>query len=235
MQSALLTFPLFALLTAALGLAASILGWRVMRGFMSDDLFRLLEILARGTFSFLVFLLALTLTSVRENFVQAESVVAQESLELRQLLRGPAVSGELRAEVAAYARAVADREWPALSEATPRLSPEAGAALDRLRGTCAGDDLRAIARIEHLRESRLAHARAGAHAAFWMVMAIVLLVGSFMHGRSPPSRGQLVVLALYLSAFGLVFALIREFERPFSGWVAASPDPIRSVVEMTGN
>ena len=231
-----LMFPLTAAGVAAAGLAARVLGWRVLHRMIDEPLGRLMDTLAAGTFGFVVFMLALTLTSVRENFVETEAGVATEALELRQLERAMETDPADRraALVASYARAVVDHDWPALGRSRPALAPESTQALAQLRVTCAGDELAAVGRIEHLREERLRRARAGAPPLFWAVTTVVLLVAAFMRGTTPATRGQLVVLGLYLAAFGLVIALTHEFERPFWGWVSVSSEPIARLAEIAG-
>ena len=234
---AYLMFPIWAVAIAGLGLAAATVGWRVMAPMLDDPLVRLMEILSRGAFGFVIFLLALTLASVRENFLETESTIGREALELRQLVREiQSDPADPRAPlVAAYAMATMDRDWPALASSRPSLAPEASAALAALRAECAGSQLAVVGRIEDLREARLRHARSVAPTMFWTVIAAVLAIAAFLHGRTPQTRGQRIALGLYLSSFGLVIALIREFERPFWGWVQAGAEPIAEVAILVGN
>jgi hypothetical protein len=228
---------------AALGVAVSLAAGRVLRGRIDDDTARLMELLARGSFAFAIFLLALTVAGGRETMSRVRDEAADEASVLRTLRREFVAAGGDRACIAnldGYARSVAADDWPALGARTPKLSArteEAWQAFSEcaVRGGTPAT-VAAVARLEHLRAERLEWARWRSPAVFWVVIGFSLAVGCVMYARPDPSRVRGAVLGLYLTMFGLAIALILELERPFGGLVSVAPTQIEAVLaEPAGN
>ena len=239
----LMRFVGLPLAVAAVGVAVSLAGGRVLRGRIDDDTARLMELLARGSFAFAIFLLALTVAGGRETMSRVRDEAADEASVLRTLRRELVVAGSDPACIAnldGYARSVAVDDWPALGARTPMLSAGTDAAWKAfsecaLRG---GTPARvaAVGRLEHLRAERPEWARWRSPAVFWVVIGFSLAVGCVMYARPDPSRARCAVLGLYLAMFGLAIALIVELERPFGGLVSVAPTPIEAVLaDSAGN
>lgn len=226
---------------AAAGVAVSLAAGRIMRGRIDDETARLMELLARGSFAFAIFLLALTVAGGRETMSRVRDEAAEEASVLRTLHHEFVVSAGDRACIAKlgdYARSIAADDWPALGARSPMPSTKTDAAWEAfsecaVRGATPST-VAAVARLEHLRAERLEWARWRSPMVFWAVIGFALAVGCIMYARPNPRPARSMMLGLYLTMFGLAIALILELERPFGGLVSVAPTPIEAVLVESG-
>jgi hypothetical protein len=234
---------------AVAGILISILSNRLFFGnndMDSDALFRTAE---QSIFAFLVFLLAITLGDVRANFSKAQDSVVNESLELRQYLylldlQPNAFTEHQKKQLERYVRAVVSDEWHSLAQADPLLSVEAEQAVLDLRNSAKKNVqesglssymdkiLTSLGKLENARLLRYQLATASSPRIFWLYIAILMLLGSVMAGRTKLDARRAGVLGAYFGALGMVVGLIMILDQPFRGETSISSEPFRMVIEQ---
>ena len=217
------------------GVAVSAMACRTMRGRVDSDSARFMDDLARGTFAFVFFLLAFTVSEGRESMSRARAVVVEESSVLRQMRRELPEGG--RVVLDAYAQSVIEDEWPTLGLLPPERAPESDAAFRELIDVCTDHPERSvdanIARLEHLRAQRLQIAHAGSPPTFWAVIGVLMVAACTMYGAVVTTTARRRALGAYLAGFGLVIALVVELERPFAGLIRVRSDALADVVKAS--
>lgn len=195
-------------------------------------------------------LLAFIVVIAWQHFEATKQAVADEASVVAQIYRDvdalPAsFSGQIRAELRDYVKAVVADGWPAMREG--RGSARAGRALDQLWRRYAtfvpqdANDKIWYAEILHRLNSLVAYRRARIDAAsyalpriMWAVLGIggVITIGfSFLFGTA--NIGPHVVMVGALAAtLALAFLLIWSLEHSFSGFGYVGPGPMRDVLAI---
>ena len=212
----------------------------------SDGLFETAE---KSIFAFLVFLLAITLGDVRANFSKAQDSVINESLELRQYiylldLQTNTFTDQQKRQLNNYIKAVVSDEWRSLAQADPVLSADAEQAVLSLRNSVKKNVqesgmtpytdkiLTSLVKLENSRLLRYQLATASSPRIFWVYIAVLLLLGSAMAGRTKLDARRAGVLGAYFGALGMVVGLIMILDQPFRGETSISSAPFRMVLEQ---
>ncbi|GMG90536.1 hypothetical protein Cmtc_17560 [Cupriavidus sp. TKC] len=191
--------------------------------------------------AFIVFVLAHVLNDTRANQGEALDLALREAHAIGRLnrefqaLNSPEA---LRAQqtLKAYVDAVVEKDWPALGDHDPSLSPEADDALMKLvsetltlamNSPAYGSFLRSsVQDLETLRLSRLESATQTVPDLFWWVLTIFIVGAMIMNGRFERSAASYVVIAFHLGAIGMVVALVIILDEPYRGQTSISPEPL---------
>ena len=222
------------LAVALAGVAVAAASHRLMRGRIDADTSKFLDGLAGGALAFVFFLLAFTVADGRERISSARSVVTEEAAVMHQLRRqlGP----EAQQALEGYARSVIADEWESMGAVPPRRSYTTDAALAAFIGACAAAEGSPVAedliQLEGLRLQRLQLAHASSPAAFWAAIGFLMAIACVLYGAALAGKVRQLALALYLTGFGLVIALVLELERPFAGVVRITPASIADTIGM---
>lgn len=181
-----------------------------------------------------VFVLALMITNGLSSLARTEDSVRQESVSIYRLGReldalGPQAA-PAKAALAAYAQDVGGDEWRLLASAPSALSPLAQRDIDVLwRSMRAlqqsldvtdprrGDLLPYAARIESLRQSRLADSSSNIPGIFWLILVAFVAVASFLAGRETQKGFGMQVNVIHMAAIGLAVGLVIILDNPFRG------------------
>jgi uncharacterized protein DUF4239 len=215
----------------------------------SDADTKLADTVQTSLLAFSAFVLALSITSGLANLAKVEEQARQEALEIARLNRELGALGDIaaagRQALTDYARDVADEEWKTLGKADPHLSPRAQRDIDRLWAeirtiqrnvSLAPAQVRdalntGLTRIEQLRADRLAAATNSIPAIFWLIIILFVVAASFMNGRNTLHRFGVPLIAVHMSAIGIVIALIVIVDNPFRGTTSVSPSIIASALK----
>ena len=194
------------------------------------------------------FVLALLITNGVSSLAKTDEIVRQEGTAIYRLDRelgalGP-TAHDARQTLVAYAKNVADDEWPRLAALPNALSPLVQKNLDDLWGQVRvlqrgmdpsnpargdfGTDLR---QIETLRTSRLAAATISIPKIFWVILLLLVAAASFLSGREAPKRFGLQVNLIHMAAIGLAVGLVIVLNNPFRGQTSVDPAVIRNAVK----
>lgn len=205
---------------------------------------RLAETVHDSFIAIIAFVLALSIANEFDNYTKAKDLVRQEALEIYRIHRefssvGPAGEEGLRV-LGAYARSVAEDEWPSLATRPSRLSPvtqdhlnalwravrtaqrELGEPYENTRF----DLSEYMLKLEELRESRLGAARNVIPAVFWVTIILFAVGESFLSGRRSVRRFGIQINVMHMAAIGLLMALILIFDNPFRGDTSVSSEII---------
>lgn len=142
-----------------------------------------------------------------------------------------------------YVARLEQAEWAALSDRDPDLDPEASrilrsirARLDPEKGSFvvkgAWDRLAAI---ERARRDRLATSQASVPMFFWAMCGLLLFVGCAFTTPLCTTRTRQAAwgcIAAYSVCIGTIGGIIREFERPWTGWVRVDPSAYSGAIEQ---
>jgi hypothetical protein len=193
------------------------------------------------------FVLALLITKSVSGLAKTDEIEIQEGAAIYRLdhelgALGPAAN-DARQTLVAYARNVADDEWPRLA-ALHALSPLVQKDLDNLWGQVRalqramdpsdpargdlGTDLR---QIETLRTSRLAAATISIPKIFWVILLLLVAAASFLSGREAPKRVGMQINLIHMAAIGLAVGLVIVLNNPFRGRTSVDPVVIRNAVK----
>ena len=194
------------------------------------------------------FVLALLITNGVSSLGKTDEIVRQEGVAIYRLGRelaalGPAAQ-DARQTLVAYAKNVADDEWPRLATLPNALSPLVQKNLDDLWGQIRalqrgmdpssparsdfGTDLR---QIETLRTSRLAAATTSIPKIFWAILLLFVAAASFLSGREAPKRFGIQVNLIHMAAIGLAVGLVIVLNNPFRGETRVDPAIIRNALK----
>jgi len=234
---------------AVAGISISAFSNRFLFGNKDMDSDALFETVEKSIFAFLVFLLVITLSDVRANFSKAQDSVINESLELRQYiflldLQPSVFTQHQKKQLERYVKAVVADEWSSLAQANPLLSGEAEKAVVDLRNSLqksvqesgmssySDNILKSLAKLENSRLLRYQLATASLPRVFWLYIAVLMLLGSVMVGRTKLDGRRAAVLGAYFGALGMVVGLIMILDQPFRGETSISSEPLRRVIEQ---
>jgi hypothetical protein len=203
----------------------------------------LAEITHTSLLGFSAFVLALLISNGVSSLSKIQGVAIQEATSIYRLGReldalGPA-RRDAKQALAAYARNVAEDEWPHLARLPNSLSPLAQQNLDDLwagvrsaqramdSANPARSDLAGyVARIETLRGDRLSEATSNIPSDFWLLLLLFVVDASFFVGRETPRRFGMQINWIQMSAIGLAVGLVIVLNNPFRGQTSVSPEII---------
>ncbi len=204
---------------------------------------RLADAAHTSLLGFSAFVLALLISNGFSSLSKTEAAAREEATDIYRLGReldalGPATRDTKQALVA-YARNVAEDEWPRLARLPNSLSPRVQQNLDDLwagvrsvqRGldpaNPARDNLSEfVKRIEILRAERLSATTDNIPNVFWLVLVLFVATASFLSGRETPKRFGMQVNLIHMAAIGLAVGLVIVLTNPFRGETSISPEII---------
>jgi Protein of unknown function (DUF4239) len=188
----------------------------------------------------LAFLMAIAFSSYRAavDATVNEAGVLDSTAETAALVRVPALRAQLTGELACYAVAVRDQEWPAM--ATGQSSPVVTTWAGRIRGTLVaiGDDgkdnpvlveqlLTLDGQRNDAREQRLINAAPTVPTAlyvFLLAAAGLALFSLSLFTETTIRRSlQIPILAVFAVLLISMLVLIQDLDRPFAGLVTIKP------------
>jgi Protein of unknown function (DUF4239) len=191
-------------------------------------------------------LVAFAAIAVWETYSDANQAVSAETTAMVQLAHDlstydTAGSQAAQQQLKAYARAVVDREWPAMRK--DELENNAWQAFDQL--------FRAVGKLEpatprevalmpqiwsranelvKFRRDRLDAMADGVPATLWIVVVLgtaLTLVGTWV---LPRTRFNQLAIAMLSCAMGLMFFFMVAMDRPFAGAEGIDPEPFEAVL-----
>lgn len=219
--------------------------WFAQRLSAIEEHTKLAEVVHGSLLAFTVFILALVLADVRANLGRADDAVSREGSliarldrDLESLAAKEAQQG--RANLRAYVAVVTKDEWQSLGLKEPSLAASADRALNALlaevRGAAmahpeAAASLRALMdKLEEHRQARLETATKSVPSIFWWMIAFFLLGAMVMNGRYKLNQTTLFLIAIHMTAIGMVLGLIVIMDEPFRGETSVSPTPLVKAV-----
>jgi hypothetical protein len=189
------------------------------------------------------FVLALMITNGLSSLAKTEDSVRQEAVSVYRLGREldalglPAAAA--KAALVAYTGHVGGDEWRLLAGAPSALSPLAQSDIDALwrslrtlQQSLNVTDVRRsdltpyAARIESLRQSRLAGSSSNIPSIFWLILVAFVAVASFLAGRETPKGFGVQVNVIHMAAIGLAVGLVITLDNPFRGQTSIAPSII---------
>ena len=194
-------------------------------------------------------LLAFVVVVSWENFSGAEDVVGQEASALRNIYRdstafSPEVRERVHADVREYARAVVEREWPAMNRGEPG-DPEVAGVLDDFSQTLVALPATTLTQQQYVsveadrfndlvtaRSKRLDFVDQGVPAVLWaalIVGAAVTIGFAMIFGMSSTLLHTLMTASLTALIGVLMFVAI-AIDHPFAGDVSVDPAPLERVL-----
>jgi hypothetical protein len=239
-----------ALSTAALALVFAYIArklWFKPREEAAQAHTKLSELVHGSLLAFAVFVLAIVLSDVRENFGKADDATSREASVLMRLDRDLRAQGasaeELRTRLRNYVETVINDEWPMLGSDDPELSPRAEAAIgqvwDALRSleaqstTAATASLRSsLDRLEEIRQTRLEHSSKSVPNVFWWMISVFLAAAMAMNGRYRLDSFGVSLIGLHMAGIGMVLALILVMDEPFRGQSAITAESLAKAVGL---
>jgi len=244
----------FFLLTMATFAGGTLLGLRILRPYR-DRLARNVaesfqQVSYFGTQVWLTYSLILSLVAVGSwsNFQAANDIVDRESASLEVLARKSALYPEptrstLARLVQAYAKAVAEQEWP--DQRLGREPTSATPHLHDLRRVLSGyeprsraeefmhaETLHELTRASELRRDRIHAVQTGLPGLVWLVVlvgGVLALGGSTFFVHMDDARLHRVLAGLMAAFVGLVVFVTAALDHPFQGPVSPSEEPFRRI------
>jgi hypothetical protein len=191
----------------------------------------------------LAFLMAIAFSSYRValDATVSEAGALEATGEAAALVQVPALRIKMTGELACYAAAVRDQEWPAM--ATGRSSPVVTVWTGRIRETLVaiGDDGKDNAGlVEQLltldqnrndaREQRLINAAPAVPTALYVFLlaaaGLALFSLSLFTETSVRRSVQIPILAVFAVLLISMLVLIQDLDRPFAGFINIKPTQI---------
>jgi hypothetical protein len=195
-------------------------------------------------------LLGFTAIMVWEQFRNAQEGVEREADALADLYREarsfpPEVRDQVAFQVRAYARAVIEKEWPAMAEG--ESSPESWEEYEQLWRTYHkfmpqtdqqrawyAEAIRALNELGDSRRDRLLRVRSGLPAVIWSVLlagGTVTIGFTFLFGTRSAWAQGLMTASLALT-IGVVLLSILALEHPFAGITRVNPATFHQLEEI---
>ncbi|MEV2253912.1 hypothetical protein AB0I94_25600 [Streptomyces sp. NPDC050147] len=241
-------FPLVitTIVVAVLALAAGVVGHRLLRKGLEANETPALTIrdfvLPLQTLT--VFVLAFVLVTASGSNGKADEAVRKEAGMADHMFEvadyAPAAQRQrLQGDVVCYVRAVEAHEWPALAHGHGSSVPSVWSTDLRAALKAMGDDASAFGLLlaadkerSQARQTRIAESTpAIPNAVYWLMLAalafLVVTLGLCLPRKNTAlvTVGLVVLTALLTS----VLLVIRDIERPFSGYIAVSPTAMKTV------
>lgn len=192
--------------------------------------------------------LAFTLVEAENNFRKVDALVSAEASQVNRLDRlllryGEPEAETIRADLLAYARAIAGDEWAAML--TGRTSEQTRAALARIsrqvlsldpqtnRQTMIyGEILRSFDGIAEARDQRLAAVNVALPSAYWQVVLFAVAMLLFISATMQRSAFRATVLAAQMAVIGAFLGFVFIQDQPFKGQMAVDADPFVQVIAV---
>jgi hypothetical protein len=193
--------------------------------------------------------LAFTVVIVWEHYSDAGSAAEREGTDLGDLWRlagafDPVDGDRVNRALVVYARAVVDREWPAMVNG--RSDPETWKAMDALWSTyrsmvprtavqqiAYSESIRRLDELSDSRRLRLHSLAADVPFLMWLLLIVggVVVVG-FCFLFAPESVGvHALMVGLLAAMIAANLCLVSEFDNPFDGWPRIEADVMRSQLD----
>jgi hypothetical protein len=197
-------------------------------------------------------LLGFTAIMVWEQFRNAQEGVEREADALADLYRDaqnfpPEVREQVALRVRAYARAVIEKEWPAMAEG--QSSPETWDEYEQLWRTYDeftphedhqrawyAESIRQLNALGDERRDRLLRVRSHLPTVIWSVLlagGAVTIGFTFFFGTQNPRAQGLMTAGLALT-IGVVLLSILALEQPFAGITRVHPEAFHQVQKILG-
>lgn len=188
-----------------------------------------------------VLVLAFVLVAASESFGEAEDSARLEAAMVDHLFEvaeyAPAVARErIQGDAVCYARAVRSLEWPAMAEGksspvTSVWTTDLRAAFKEMDTDSAPFEMLVEADKERStgRQQRLAESTpAIPDIVYWfMLITLMIMVAAFAFSLPRRrNRAEIVTLTVLTALLTLSLLLIRDVDRPFSGLIAVSSEPM---------
>jgi hypothetical protein len=193
--------------------------------------------------------LGLAIAGVWEAQGSAQDAVHAEAQALHEIksrvqVYPPAVRDKVRADVDAYARYVADHEWPYMRKHGD-VSARGNAMLDQVRADVTQYDPKSdlaaqayqpvvdqVAAADQARTARGQDAGATMPAMVWfgLIVGAVVTVGLIFLLQIRRSSKELLLAGLFSALIAFLLYLIWDMDTPFGTGIAVSADAIRQVL-----
>jgi hypothetical protein len=166
---------------------------------------------------------------------ESEALIGLHSILERNTGGLPGVDPTLKPGIVQeYVERVESHEWATLSYGNPDLDPGATRILESIRARLDPEKgsfavkgaWERLSAIERARRDRLATSEAGVPLFFWSMCGLLLCIGCAFTtplclGR--PRQGAWICVVAYSVCIGTIGGIIREFERPWTGWIRIDP------------
>jgi len=234
---------LLVIVVAVLALLAGLAANRWLRPLLlneDDDTGMAVKDLVGPLLTLTVLLLAFVLVTANGSYGKAEVASRGEARALDQLVEAaeyaPAVQrAEIQADAVCYARAVRDREWPAMADGNGSPAPSVWSTDFRrvfreVQGKPVfGMLVAADNKRSEEREERLTQATASIPSTIlWFLLATlvitVMALGICLPRRN--NRGQIITLVVITALLTTTLCIIRDVDRPFGGIIDVKPTAI---------
>jgi len=199
----------------------------------------------------LMIVVGLSLTASKSSLDRASSAAISEREALiglyaileRNTGKLPGIDPSLKPEIVEeYVDRVASHEWAALSRGEPDLDPGATRILDSIRARLDPEQgsftvrsaWERLSAIERARRDRLEASEAAVPVFFWAMCGLLLAVGCAFSAplcRGRPRQGAWLCVVAYTVCIGTIGGIIREFERPWTGWIRIAPSTYSTAIE----
>lgn len=247
-------FGVFAVLTALFGMTATLLVW-VAFGRPFDASIRRFDGVVAPFFGSVAILFALMAgflaSDIADRNRQAARAVQTEAAELRNVFTLSVASktdmASIRADWAAYIKAVARDEWPAMTngDSAPSVDKAFDALLRELSepsiareaGTAVNVALiNAAVRVSSARSERLSLASDSTSELKWSIVLILGVMTQVAIGvvHLTKRNAQVAALAVFSVAAVIALGLIALQEHPFAGAVRLGPEPLTELLKLQG-
>lgn len=190
----------------------------------------------------LTLILAFCAVQARSQASDAQRLVSTEVAAIATMARiadrgGPA-GHALRQDLAAYARSIAEDEFPAMT--TEGRHPATQALLERLEAgfyqlaatapeVMANDMLQEFDDMDGAREKRLDGARIGLPLEFWMLILVLSGLLALTGALYPPRLHTVAMLAVQAAGVGALIAFVFLMDQPFRSSIGVSASPYQAL------
>ncbi|MDX2544088.1 hypothetical protein ACOT81_20945 [Streptomyces sp. WI04-05B] len=231
------------IVVAVLALLAGLAANRFLRPLLlseDDDAGMAVKDLVGPLLTLTVLLLAFVLVTANGSYGKAEVASRGEARAVDQLVEAAeyapeAQRAEIQADAVCYARAVRDREWPAMADGNGSPAPSVWSTDFRrvfreVQGKPVfGMLVAADNKRSEEREERLTQATASIPSTIlWFLLATlvitVMALGICLPRRN--NRGQILTLIVITALLTTTLCIIRDVDRPFGGIIDVQPTAI---------
>ncbi|MEV0254555.1 hypothetical protein AB0H82_09835 [Streptomyces sp. NPDC050732] len=234
------------IVVAVLALLAGLAANRYLRPRLvseDDDAGMCVKDLVGPLLTLTVLLLAFVLVTANGSYGKAEVAARGEARAVDQLVESAEYAPEaqrakIQADAVCYARAVRQREWPAMADGKGSRAPSVWSTdLRRVFREVEGKPVfgmlvGADTKRSDEREERLTQATASIPGAIlWFLLATlvitVMALGTCIPRRN--NRGQIITLTVITALLTATLCIIRDVDRPFGGIIDIEPTAITDV------
>ncbi|MBW5422013.1 DUF4239 domain-containing protein [Streptomyces sp. BG9H] len=234
------------IVVAVLALLAGLAANRFLRPRLvreDDDAGMCVKDLVGPLLTLTVLLLAFVLVTANGSYGKAEVAARGEARAVDQLVESAEYAPEaqrakIQADAVCYARAVREREWPAMGDGKGSPAPSVWSTdLRRVFREVEGKPVfgmlvSADTKRSEEREERLTQATASIPGAIlWFLLATlvitVMALGTCIPRRN--NRGQIITLTVITALLTATLCIIRDVDRPFGGIIDIEPTAITNV------